>query len=105
MAGLGLGNGVLRFVKQRLQGFATVPLPDTSAFLSFSASVVVELLHSPGAHQSVLATHLLCSAVMQARPFRHKKHFYPASGRASQSFGQQLVTLAPSFCLQAPTWG
>lgn len=63
MAGLGLGNGVLRFVKQRLQGFATVPLPDTSAFLSFSASVVVELLRSLGAHQSVLANSPICCAV------------------------------------------
>jgi hypothetical protein len=33
VAGLGVGNGVLRFVKQRLQGFMTVPLPDTSAYL------------------------------------------------------------------------
>lgn len=36
MAGLGVGNGVLRFVKQRLQGFMTVPLPDTSAYLGLS---------------------------------------------------------------------
>lgn len=35
MAGLGVGNGVLRFVKQRLQGYLTIPLPDTSAYLGF----------------------------------------------------------------------
>jgi hypothetical protein len=36
VAGLGVGNGVLRFVKQRLQGFMTIPLPDTSAYLGLS---------------------------------------------------------------------
>ena len=36
VAGLGFGSNLLRFVKQRLQGFATVPLPDTSAYLALS---------------------------------------------------------------------
>lgn len=41
VAGLGVGNGVLRFAKQRLQGFVTVPLPETRAYLGFGASHVL----------------------------------------------------------------
>ena len=46
MAGLGVGNGVLRFVKQRLQGFMTVPLPDTSAYLGLSECIMQTLCHT-----------------------------------------------------------
>ncbi len=60
MAGLGLGSGVLRFVKQRLQGFMTVPLPDTSAFLSLSGSPFLPWLVTLLAHFGADATTRSC---------------------------------------------
>ena len=38
LAGLGIGNSVLQFAKQRLQGDGTIPLPDTTAYFSFGKS-------------------------------------------------------------------
>ena len=76
LAGLGIGNSVLRFAKQRLQGVATIPLPDTTAYLSFGKSAIE---HDWLGRHSLMVCQICRTGLAIRNPAENRTRNYPSA--------------------------
>eukprot|EP00208_Stichococcus_sp_RCC1054_P001202 CAMPEP_0206145992 /NCGR_PEP_ID=MMETSP1473-20131121/29170_1 /ASSEMBLY_ACC=CAM_ASM_001109 /TAXON_ID=1461547 /ORGANISM="Stichococcus sp, Strain RCC1054" /LENGTH=448 /DNA_ID=CAMNT_0053542405 /DNA_START=138 /DNA_END=1481 /DNA_ORIENTATION=- len=106
VAGLALGSGVPRFLRQHLQGYLAVPLPETSAFVSLAADagMVVPVGRGARGRPSSIADRFFLGGPASLRGFsansagpcdlRHPRSPSPGQGGSNGSSGAEGATAA-----------